>query len=102
MVEATKSYKERQREARAEARAKREAERAAWRRQIELSCVVRRLALEAVKDGIRAQGGKVQLYSYAQLQAQADAMIGPWLVAQAKARIAERKSQLKCKTESRI
>jgi hypothetical protein len=53
MVEATKSYKERMREARAEARAKREAEKAEYR--LELSCKVRRLALDAVKAGIKAR-----------------------------------------------
>ena len=87
---ATPSYKERMRAARAEARAKREAEKAEWHRQIELMAVVRRLSLEAVKASIRDRGDKVSLYSMAQLRAQADAMIGPWLVAQAKARIAER------------
>jgi hypothetical protein len=46
--------------------------------------------MDAVKAGIRARGDKVQLYSHAQLVAQANAMIGPWLVAQAKAQIAAR------------
>jgi len=36
MVEATKSYKERMREARAKARAKRDAEKAEWHRRAEL------------------------------------------------------------------
>ena len=36
---------------------------------------------------IKARGDKVQLYSHAQLLAQANALIGPWLVAQARARI---------------
>ena len=39
-----------------------------------------------------ARGDKLSLYSHAQL-AQANAMIGPWLVAQAKRQIAERNSQ---------
>ena len=52
------------------------------------------LALGAVKASIRARGDKVQLYSLAQLRAQADGMIGPWLVAQAKARIVERNLQV--------
>jgi hypothetical protein len=93
IVMATPSYKERMRAARAEARAKREAQRKTWRRRIELSAEVRRLTLDAVKASIRARGDKVQLYSLAQLRAQADAMIGPWLVVQAKARIAERNSK---------
>ena len=42
---------------------------------------------------------KVQLYTPAQLRAQADVMIGPWLVAQARARIAERNSQVTSKEE---
>jgi hypothetical protein len=99
---AAQSYKERMKAARAEARAKRQAEKEAWRRQIELMAVVRRLSLQAVKASIRDRGDKVSHYSMAQLRAQADAMIGPLLVAKAKARIAERKSQLKCKAESRI
>ena len=73
--------------ARAQASAQRKAEKAEWQRQIELRCKVRRLALNAVKAGIKARGDKVQLYSHAQLLAQANALIGPWLVAQARARI---------------
>jgi hypothetical protein len=49
--------------------------------------------MAAVKAAIRDKGDKLSLYSPAQLRAQADAMIGPWLVAQAKARIAERNSK---------
>jgi hypothetical protein len=49
-----------------------------------------KLALDAVKAGIRARGDKLSLYSHAHLVAQANAMIGPWLVAQAKRQIAER------------
>ena len=90
---ATQSYRERMKAARAEARAKREAEKAEWHRRIELRYEIRKLAMDAVKAGIRARGDKVQLYSHAQLMAQANAMIGPWLVAQAKAQIAERNSQ---------
>jgi hypothetical protein len=86
MVEAKpKSYKERQREARAEARAKRQAEKEAWRRQIELRAVVRRLSLDAAKATIRDRGGKVTDYDPAQLRVIANAFIGPWLVVQAKA-----------------
>jgi hypothetical protein len=87
---ATQSYRERMKAARAEARAKREAEQAEWHRRAELRCEIRKLAMDAVKAGIRARGDKVQLYSHAQLVAQANAMIGPWLVAQAKAQIAAR------------
>ena len=81
---ATPSYKERMAAARAAARAQRQAEHSAWKRMIELECEVRRLALDAVKAGIRARGDKLQLYTPAQLLAQADEMIGPWLVAQAR------------------
>ena len=87
---ATQSYRERLKAQRAETRAKREAEKAEWHRRAELRYEIRKLALDAVKAGIRARGDKVQLYSHAQLMAQANAMIGPWLVAQAKAQIAAR------------
>jgi hypothetical protein len=90
IVVATQSYKERMRAARAAASAQRRAEKAEYRRRLELYCEVRRLALNAVKAGIRARGDKLSLYSHAQLVAQANAMIGPWLVAQAKRQIAER------------
>ena len=74
----------------AAASAQRKAEREAWHRRIELHVEVRRISLAAVKATIRDRGDKLSLYSLAQLRAQADAMIGPWLVAQARARIAER------------
>ena len=91
MVEAKpKSYKERMRAARAAARAKRQAEKAEWLRQVTLVAEVRRLSLEAVKATIRDRGDKVTLYTHAQLRAQADALIGPWLVAQARARVEAR------------
>ena len=51
------------------------------------------MAMAAVKAAIRARGDKLQLYTAAQLKALADAMIGPWLVAEARARIAERNSE---------
>ena len=41
----------------------------------------------------QSEGDKVQLYTHAQLVAQSNAMIGPWLVEQAKRQIAEPKSQ---------
>ena len=97
---ATQSHRERMKAQRAEARAKREAEKAEWHRQIELRYEIRKLAMDAVKAGIRARGDKVQLYSHAQLVAQANAMIGPWLVAKAKAQIAERNSQVMSKGEN--
>jgi hypothetical protein len=93
MDEATQSYRERMKAQRADARAKRDADKAAWHRRIELHAEVRLIALAAVKATIRDRGDKLSLYSPAQLRAQADAMIGPWLVAQARARIAERNSQ---------
>jgi hypothetical protein len=92
MDEATQSYRERMKAQRAEARAKRDADKAEWHRRIELHVEVRRIAMAAVKATIRDRGDKLSLYAPAQLRAQADAMIGPWLVAQAKARIAERNS----------
>jgi hypothetical protein len=87
---ATPSYRDRMKAARAEARAQRLAHEQAWKRRAELMCEVRRLALDAVKAGIRATGDKVQHYLPVELQAQANAMIGPWLIAQARARVAER------------
>ena len=90
---ASQSYRERMKAQRAEARAKREAEKVEWHRRLELRCEIQKLALDAVKAGIRARGDKLSLYSHAQLVAQANAMIGPWLVAQAKRQIAERNSQ---------
>jgi hypothetical protein len=98
---ATPSYRERMKAARAHARAKREAEKAERQRPLTLISEVRRLSLEAVKASIRARGDRVTLYSYAQLRAQADAMIGPWLVAKAKERIAERKSKYMRNSEVR-
>jgi hypothetical protein len=94
MVEAKKlSHRERMKAARAEARAKREAEKAEWHRRARLAAEVRRLSLEAVKASIRDRGDRVTLYTPAQLRVMADAVIGPWLVAQAKAKIAERNSK---------
>ena len=78
MVEATKSYKVRMREARAQASAQRKAEKAEWRRRVELRCEARRLALEAVKAGIKARGDKLQLYTRAQLSAMANELISPF------------------------
>jgi hypothetical protein len=48
------------------------------------------MSLEAVKASIRDRGDRVTLYTPAQLRVMADEMIGPWLVARAKAQIAER------------
>ena len=99
---ATSSYKERMKAARAEARAKRQAEKAEWLRRVELMAEIRRLSLEAVKASIRDRGDRVTLCTYAQLRAQADQMIGPWLVAKAKERIAERKSKHLSNAEVRL
>ena len=87
---ASPSYRERMKAQRAAASAERKAQQAEWHRRLELSCEVRRLALQATKAAIRARGDRVQLYTKAQLVAQANAMIGPWLVAEAKAKIAAR------------
>jgi hypothetical protein len=95
MVAATQSYRERMKAQRAEARAKREAEKAEWQRQVTLMAEIRRMSLEAVKLTIRDRGDKVTLYTYAQLRAKADAMIGPWLVAQARARVEARLNKTK-------
>jgi len=90
---ATPSYKERMKAARAEARAKREAEKAAWHRRAELIHEVRHIAREAVVADVRARGDRVSLYKPREITAQANALIGPWLVAQAKARIAARQNK---------
>ena len=68
---ATPSYKERLAAARAATRAERQAREQAWKRRIELECEVRRLALDAVKAGIRARGDKLQL-----LRAASEARLG--------------------------
>jgi hypothetical protein len=95
---ATPSYRERMKAARAEARAKRLAEQSAQRSAIELRCEVRRLALNAVKAGIRARG-ELQLYSHAQLTVMANELIGPWLIEQVKAQIAARNLRVMSKEE---
>ena len=56
MVEATPSYKERMAAARAAAKAERLAREQAWKRQLELHCEVRHLALDALEAAIRARG----------------------------------------------
>jgi hypothetical protein len=93
IVMATPSYRERMKAARAEARAKREAEKAEWLRWVTLRAECRRMSLEAVKADIRGRVERVTRYTYAQLRAQANEMIGPWLVVKAEARIAERNSK---------
>ena len=98
---ATPSYRERMKAARAEARAKREAEKAEWLRAIELRCEIRRLAREAVVTCIRANGDKISLYTPAQISAWADTFICKWLIAKAKANIAERNSQVMSNAEVR-
>jgi hypothetical protein len=91
-VMATESYRERMKAARAEARAKREAEKAAWKRRVELIATARMMALDVVKDTIRGRGDKVSRYTHAQLRAQADEMMGPWMILKAKERIAARRT----------
>jgi hypothetical protein len=83
---ATPSYRERMKAASAQ----RKAEKAAWQRRAELMATARMMALEAVKETIRARGDRVTHYSYAELRAQADEMLGPWLILKAKERIAAR------------
>jgi hypothetical protein len=46
------------------------------------------MALDAVKLTIRDRGDKISFYTPAQLRAQAEAMLGPWLILKAKERIA--------------
>ncbi len=53
---ATPSYKERMKAARAAASAERKAQQAEWHRRLELSCEVRRLALNATKAAIQVPG----------------------------------------------
>jgi hypothetical protein len=50
---ATPSYRERMKAQRAETRAKRDAEKAEWHRRAELRYEIRKLAMDAVKAGIR-------------------------------------------------
>jgi hypothetical protein len=76
--------------ARAAASAQHKAEQAEWHRRIELQVEIRRLALLAVKEGIKAMGDKVQLYSRAQLITMANASISGFLIEAAKAKIAQR------------
>ena len=86
-VMATQSYKDRIKEERAQARAQRYAEKAAWLRQLTLIAETRRMALQLVKDEIRAKGEKVTDYSVKELRQRAEEMEGPWLVEKARARI---------------
>jgi hypothetical protein len=53
---------------------------------------VRWLGLQAAKLAIRDRGGKLLHYTSRELREQADAMIGPWLVAKARANIAARQA----------
>jgi hypothetical protein len=59
------------------------------------------MALDAVKLTIRDRGEKVSRYTMAQLRAQADAMLGPWLILKAKERIAERNLRQTLKQKGR-
>ena len=87
---ANQSYRERMKAQRAAAGAKREAEQAEWHRRAEL-----RYEVAEAGDG-RGQGRdhgregtSCRSIPSNQLLEQANAIIGPWLVAQAKAQIAE-------------
>jgi hypothetical protein len=99
MDEAPKSYRERQKEARAAARAKREAEKAAWHRRLELIVESRSMAMALTKAEIRDRGAKISNYTLAQLRQRAEEMIGPWLVAKARARIVERNANSKARMD---
>jgi hypothetical protein len=93
MVEAKQSYRERMKAARAAASAQRKAEQTAGQRRVELIATARMMALHAVKLTIRDRGDKVVDYSRAQPRAQANEMMGRWLILKAKERIAERNSR---------
>jgi hypothetical protein len=95
MVEAKQSYKERMREARAAARAQRLAEKAAQQRRTELIVTARMIAMDAVKETIRARGDKVQHYTYAELHREAEEMMrGPWLMLKAREKVAQRQKTI--------
>jgi hypothetical protein len=102
MTEDYKPYAVRKKEERAIARAKREAEKAAWHRRIELMVECRMMALELTKAEIRDRGQKISKYTLAQLRQRAEEMIGPWLVAKARARIAERNSKHMSNSQARL
>jgi hypothetical protein len=59
------------------------------------------MALELTKAEIRDRGQKISKYTLAQLRQRAEEIIGPWLVAKAKARIAERNSKHMSNSKSR-
>ena len=87
MDEAPKSYRERQKEARRAASAQRRAEKEAWQRAVALRVECQRMALQLVKDEIRARGQKVTDFEVKELRQHAEEYIGPWLVAKAQARV---------------
>ena len=87
MDEAPKSYRERQKEARRAASAQRRAEKEAWHRAVALRVECQRMAMQLVKDEIRANGEKYTDYSVKELRQRAKEFIGPWLVAKAQARV---------------
>jgi hypothetical protein len=62
----------------------------------------RRLAMEVTKAEIRDRGDKISKYTLAQLRSRAEEMIGPWLVAKARARIAERNSKVMSNSKVRM
>ena len=98
---ATQSYKQRMKAARAAAKAERLAREAAHRRMVELRVAVRREAEAVVRKQITARGEKVSHYLPKDIRAMADALITPALVAQARARIAERNLRNPFKAQAR-
>jgi hypothetical protein len=84
---ATQSYKERMKQERAAATAKRRAEKEAWQRAVALRAECQRMAIQLVKDEIRANGEKYTDYSVKELRQRAEEFIGPLLVAKAQARV---------------
>jgi hypothetical protein len=87
MVEATKPYAVRLKEARASARGVRKAQEAELQRRRTIISEAKRMALQIVKDEIRASGEKWTDYSALELRQRAEGYEGPWLLAKAKARV---------------
>jgi hypothetical protein len=98
---ATPSYKERMKAARAAARAERLAQEAAHRRMVELRVTVRREAEALIRKQIADRGEKVWHYLPKDIARMARVLITPALVAQARARIAERNLQHSSNAEVR-
>ena len=90
---ATQSYRERMKAARAQARAQRKAEKAEYRRRLELSFEVSRLALEAVKAGSGQAVTGCRSIPMPSSRRWQTLRSRPSLIEQARARIAERNSE---------